>query len=999
MTESIISELNHIKADFPQYADKAIYWKNTIEEKETFLASNKHPIIFIGNVGVGKSSIITNLANLFIHGKATDRKTLQVTSALPIAAGRTTICEVQICSSDNNPLKPLKLVIDPLNLDEMRKEISIYAEMEWKRHQSQPRNSVKDEAEPTAIEIQRVIRNMTNYTEYQKYVTQNGIRKRQTVYPIKKAVTKFKKVEEFTEHLIERSKLKKRTQTEWHWKAYDILSLKDLKTIIENINLGKAQTAMLPKCMTVFIPSKILNENINFDQTLIDTRGLDGLVEARDDLFTYIKNPRALIVLCAGFNDAPGDTLRSLLNHMKNNALLDQSLKRTFIVLIDKGDAEQVNGANGDRVFGQDLKIEECQRSLELTGTLEDMLKERMIAFDVLQDDDTMIKSLINQCLEKVHQTVNSEKETLVKHAQQFINNITEEYNNKLCQQVDDQIKETIKQNPLPTSPLLEDPLLGMYSAINNSRYASIVYASCRRKGVYYNLNLYAAAGNMALSEAARQYSPLIKNVIDTIDDLEKDQSLEKVQNHISYRKEQYKKALINVITDYSIRVKDQIYRHLIDNENLWIKCTNEWGGGPGFKIRVIQRIKDWESRQQHINAHEIILIEEIPFLAELSYSSNDFCFKLFVRNLRALRQIEWAPNGLNVLIGANGSGKSTLLLIFKLLRIAFDRDLPEAITQVLGGSYNLKFWGIDDSEPIELGLDINEETIWRLKIITGEGKEYQTEEYLQDKKRLIFSRDTQGNLIYNDNSMVSDTKLGIRALIDSGGKETSLRKMASLIQSFSVFHDPDLWTLRHQGSNTTETRKLHSRGRNVLTLLRQWQQELPNNHRYNFVVQGLKAAFPNIVQNLDFEEAGNTLIARIYTPGNELPSPLKNEANGVLQFLVLLCNVASSEEKSLIAIDEPENNLHPYALRRFLSLAEKWAREYKVTIILATHSTVILDELTQKPEKIFVMKTDLLKEKQPIRLDELCDREWMGEFEYGDLYKQGEIGSNEDGN
>jgi len=138
-------------------------------------------------------------------------------------------------------------------------------------------------------------------------------------------------------------------------------------------------------------------------------------------------------------------------------------------------------------------------------------------------------------------------------------------------------------------------------------------------------------------------------------------------------------------------------------------------------------------------------------------------------------------------------------------------------------------------------------------------------------------------------------------------------------------------------------------------------------------------------------------LVARTFRSGEELSCLLANEANGVLQLLVLLCNVANAEKESLVAIDEPENGLHPYALRAFLRRTGQWARQHKLTVVLATHSTVILDEFSASPEQVFVMKADKSEEKLPIRLDELCNREWLEGFKLGDLYEQGEIGSNED--
>lgn len=371
--------------------------------------------------------------------------------------------------------------------------------------------------------------------------------------------------------------------------------------------------------------------------------------------------------------------------------------------------------------------------------------------------------------------------------------------------------------------------------------------------------------------------------------------------------------------------------------------------------------------------------------------------FTLHVRNLRALRQARWTPQPVSVLIGADGAGKTTLLLALRLLRVAYERGLPEAVRVVLGGSSNLKSWGAPEDEPVEIGLTIGEAS-WRLKLTPRQGSaDYLSAERFMDGERELFSRDSLGNFSYGGERLEPSTHLGLRVLMDRGAHEPSLRRMASFIQGISVYYDPDLWTLRTQGSSTTEDRHLHARGTNALTLLRRWYQERAHRHRYQFVVEGLSAAFPNSVSELDFVEAGNTLVARIYRPGTELPSPLSNEANGVLQLLVLFCDVAAAEDGSVVAIDEPENSLHPYALRRFLDRTRRWARQHDLTVLLATHSTVLLDELSAHPEQVYVMKAPAAGEPVPTPLDKLCDREWLAGFKLGDLYAQGEIGSNED--
>jgi len=112
---------------------------------------------------------------------------------------------------------------------------------------------------------------------------------------------------------------------------------------------------------------------------------------------------------------------------------------------------------------------------------------------------------------------------------------------------------------------------------------------------------------------------------------------------------------------------------------------------------------------------------------------------------------------------------------------------------------------------------------------------------------------------------------------------------------------------------------------------------------------------------------------------------------------LILLCDVAHTNAGGVVAIDEPENGLHPFALRVFLRKTRQWAAKHHVTVLLATHSTVLLDEFNATPGAVFVMATRDQHDVRPVPLDQLRDADWLDGFNLGELYAQGEIGSNDD--
>lgn len=368
--------------------------------------------------------------------------------------------------------------------------------------------------------------------------------------------------------------------------------------------------------------------------------------------------------------------------------------------------------------------------------------------------------------------------------------------------------------------------------------------------------------------------------------------------------------------------------------------------------------------------------------------------FTLHVHNLRGLRHVEWSPSGVSVLIGANGAGKSTIFQALKLLRAAFDHGLPQAVTRVLHGSHNLKNRSVPDADFVFLGVEWDSLS-WHIELTPrGPTVDHLTREIFKVGQNPIFSRDDLGNVYGLAGSITPGEHLVLRTLADTMPKDESIRKIADFLRGIAVFHDPDLSSLKTRGSDSTDARRLHSRGANAITMLRKWHQERPHRFRYQFVLDGLRAAFPGRVADVDFKEAGQTLVMQVYRPGSDAPGPLVAESNGFLQMLFLLCALAGADEDGLVAIDEPENALHPFAIREFLRRADAWAQQRRLTVLLATHSPVLLDELTGHPERVFVLHPN---KDGPTRIDEEHNRNWLANFRVGELYADGELGSNDE--
>jgi predicted ATPase len=369
----------------------------------------------------------------------------------------------------------------------------------------------------------------------------------------------------------------------------------------------------------------------------------------------------------------------------------------------------------------------------------------------------------------------------------------------------------------------------------------------------------------------------------------------------------------------------------------------------------------------------------------------------LHIRNFYILRRVDWSLPDVSVLTGANGAGKTTVLLALKMLRAAFERSLPDAVSLTLGGSHNLKNHEAADEEPIELGIS-TDALAWRIRLIPrGATVDHLTDESLTQGGETIFVRDSLGNCFYRGErqrlSAAAAERLGLRWITEVHPEDPGAARMAELIRSIHVYYDPDLRGLRSNGSRASDDRHLHSQGRNVFTILRKWRDRREDRPRFAFVDDGMRAAFPGVYKELDFD-AGQTITARVFRPGDDVPTPINHEANGLLGMLVLLTGVASADPGGLIAIDEPETSLHPFAIRSFLRDTRAWARQQNVTVVLTTHSPVLLDQFNGEPERVFALERG--REALPVRLDELRDRSWLAHYSLGDLYVGGDFAANE---
>lgn len=379
----------------------------------------------------------------------------------------------------------------------------------------------------------------------------------------------------------------------------------------------------------------------------------------------------------------------------------------------------------------------------------------------------------------------------------------------------------------------------------------------------------------------------------------------------------------------------------------------------------------------------------------------------LRLRNFRGLREVDWSPEGVCLIAGPNGSGKTTLLEALLFLSDAFQSNLPTAVRRQRGATA-LRHLRSAPTEGVGLTLQVGEVS-WELKLDVGDGSvgELPEETVLvgasKKVRRAAYSEqwyhwpNVRGggdgpehlNLRRGD----GQDRLCLRMAWDAKPLP-DLRPLVDVLQGYRYHAGYALEVLRQGGRGGENDASLTPGGENLFVVLRNWKAAPRRfGDRFNWVLERIKKAFPGVVEDIEFEPpVGEIVPARFYPPGERVGLPMSRAADGFLVGLLHLTAVAGADEGAIVAIDEMENQLHPHAIRSILAAMRELSEEKGLTVILTTHSPVLMNAFRDEPNRFFV--TELSDRVQPTALDKLQDPEWLAHFSFGDLYDRLEIGA-----
>lgn len=385
---------------------------------------------------------------------------------------------------------------------------------------------------------------------------------------------------------------------------------------------------------------------------------------------------------------------------------------------------------------------------------------------------------------------------------------------------------------------------------------------------------------------------------------------------------------------------------------------------------------------------------------------------RIKVTNFKALKDVDLPLRQRNVLIGPNKSGKSTLLQVLNTLTSLMNQgDLNQVFAGQLGfqnwlwkgvedGNIAIEIWG--DTPPqqkgaeesrhfhyaIAIGLDalrtltVKEELLEVTNSSTGK-----TVKLIDARMGAGAARRADGEFVFKDPSAPGKPFLSYEI---PGWEADELRKYIQQWQFFRFI--PELPKLNAPQSSAQPF--LDTTGAQLSSWLHTFNANAPEAFRR--VVEAAREAFPEIESlATPVTQAGTTFLTTTER-GLISPVPVFHASDGEIKFLQLLSIIFSPFGASLIAIEEPENHLHPRLVELLIETADRVRTEvapYNSQVFATTHSPFLVDRLD--PEDVVVVEkvngaTKFTRVADTKNLKRLLEE---GELSFGQLWYSGALG------
>jgi predicted ATPase len=335
----------------------------------------------------------------------------------------------------------------------------------------------------------------------------------------------------------------------------------------------------------------------------------------------------------------------------------------------------------------------------------------------------------------------------------------------------------------------------------------------------------------------------------------------------------------------------------------------------------------------------------------------------LVIKNYKSLREAQFSPRALSVLVGPNSSGKSNLLDAIRFLR-DFVADGQKALQRRNG--FKTIVWSGDTSKRVS--LELHGDLEWEREtngfeyflefsnrpLNASENREYLKVQNASQFRTILDFPGSGGNASLYDiegrhlaGYPRSTAESFLRQFAARPGENQPVGFFSDYVRSWEVYDFAP--PLMRDPVSTKHDLKLAPHGENLGSVLHTLRSEHPAIFRT--VEEYLHTLIPESKNLLSLLTEKASTYPGIEEELLSTKIPATSMSAGTLRFLAFLAALYSPEAPPLVCFEEPENNIHPRALELLVDILKNAALRRQV--IISTHSPYLLNLV--EPDSVFV--------------------------------------------
>jgi len=557
--------------------------REALERAAKRLASTEHPVVLIGAPGVGKTTVICTLAQL---RKGEWDSDLDKQMALQTGGGRQTLCEVHVRNGGE-----YNISVEPCNQEELQQYVSEFCDDligALKREENSSREGLG-----LSAEADRAIRNMADLPIKRLKDADGKFTREDRALELAKA---FPDKADLVVQVLMKLDLPRRNRASISFPRESTLSgLEWVSKTFAEINYGRHPEFSLPRRIEITVPKRVLGTD-KLDLRLIDTRGVDEPTAPRRDLQSYLDDPRAAIVLCSGFNDAPEAAVQAVIERAAEGGLQQELLARGVLLVLPGGDEDSTlrDPGTGERVAnaqeGREIRREQIAPTLHSFGFRH--LPVYFADVRLVADCEKLRLALITK-IQDIRASYQREVDFLAGTIERLIANRKTEETRAVFDAATKDLRNWFAANS--TLPQVDmEVQTALIEEMDGLRYASSLRASVNRRGNWHNFDYWHGLGFGTRRKAVARAAEQVRELKVLVEAVLRDTDLSLAHDIIRHFANELEKAASDFYQSAQLLGEGAFQSQLGDDSGYWRKCQKRWGGGPGYKTEISHWTMQW---------------------------------------------------------------------------------------------------------------------------------------------------------------------------------------------------------------------------------------------------------------------------------------------------------------------------------------------------------------------------------------------------------------------